>query len=388
MTTTAPFMTVVVAVVGFTDADNRPPIGVLPFSTPVLKQRLAEAQTRLWAWEVAYESARESGVGDKPYLHRVVAAKAPDQFFHWSAHGSPWLHYRDDPYQQRLTVNTDRMFVERPLDRLCDERSLRPDDPLPGSAPHELLLIAWGWWPLHGRPSPTLVDMLPAALSAVAQSEAYQARPRLEQLGGRWCQVLECQGRDQLWLDVGRNCAVVARQIDYPEQARIHRVELSDFRELLSGVWVPFRLRNLHYKRAQDGAVGQLIVDATLTVLSVRLNEGVDDAQFRVHPLPGSAGNNRDKPFGQTVPGGENYLDEVVEWIRRYTSKAGHAEQKADWEKWEDVVLGALLGLGASNALFLILGLLQRARSPSPRKLSAPFGWLAVDRETIPDTDV
>ena len=47
-------------------------------STPVLKQRLAEAQAKMWAWEVEYETARadQCGVPAKSYLHRLVAAKA------------------------------------------------------------------------------------------------------------------------------------------------------------------------------------------------------------------------------------------------------------------------------------------------------------------------
>jgi hypothetical protein len=72
----AAFVTLFVAVAGLILAVGRPP----SLSTLVLKQRLAEAQDRLWAWEIEYETAREDrpGVPAESYSHCVVAAKAPD----------------------------------------------------------------------------------------------------------------------------------------------------------------------------------------------------------------------------------------------------------------------------------------------------------------------
>lgn len=325
-----------------------------PLSTPALKQRLAKAQDRLWAWQVEYESARKDrpSVPTKSYVHRMVAAKAPAQFFHWGSHGTPWYDWREDPYQQRLTVTSNRIIIEHPWARLFVDKQLPPNDPLPGTAPEELLLMALGWWSLAQRPSPKVNDDLPAALSAVARSSAYQARPQLEQVDGRWCHVLECPGRDQLWLDVERGCAVVARQISYPNPPLVHRVEFSDFREVLPGFWAPFLLRNIHYERTPDGALGKAVLDATLTVLHVRLNEQVEDARFEFKPLPGSVGKIGDQPLRQVVPGGEEYLDEVVEWIRRYAPHNAVPSKPSLWANWSDIALGALFGAVVVAALF------------------------------------
>ena len=99
-----------------------------PLATLALKQKLAEDQARLWAWEIEYESAREDRPGEpaESYLHRVVAAKAPDRFFHWSGHGTPWLDWHDDPYQPRLTVTAERMVADLTGDDIarwrCPER--------------------------------------------------------------------------------------------------------------------------------------------------------------------------------------------------------------------------------------------------------------------------
>lgn len=340
----------IVAAAGLIPADTQPAL----LSTPALKQLLAEAQTRLWAWEIEYESAREDrpGIPAQSYSHRVVAAKAPDCFFHWNAHGTARLDWRKDPYQQRLTVTADRMFAEYPLHRIFNEQMLRPDDPLPGTAPRELLLVAPGWWPLAQRPSRTLVDNLPAALSAVARSSKYQTRSQLEQVGSRWCHLLECPGRDRLWLDVERGCALVARQISYTNPPLVHRVEFSNFQEVLPGLWAPFTLRNIHYERAPDGSLGKIVLDGTLNVLRVRLNEQVDDARFRFKPLSGSVGKIGDQPMRQVVPGGEEYLDEVVEWIRRYSPQAPSPTNHTIWANWSDIVLGALLGGVVAFALF------------------------------------
>ena len=285
----------------------------------------------------------------------------------------PWLDWRDDPKQQRLTVGADRMVAERPLDRFFQERRLRPDEPLPGSAPKELLLIALGWWPLDRRPSPTLVDQLPAALSAVARSSAYQARPQLEQVGGRWCHVLECPGRDQLWLDTDRGCALAARQISYPSLARVHRIELADFREMPHGIWVPFRLRNLHYERRPNGDLGKVILDATLNVSRVRVNDDVDEARFRFEPQSGSVRLIEGRPLRQVAPGGEDYLEEVVDWIRRYTLQTVPPTSQGGWFKWVDTVLGALLGGGRGHGTHRTArpgpGLWGGRDEPSPEKI-------------------
>jgi hypothetical protein len=339
LTTGAPFL-VLAALVG---GGVSPPL-----STLALKQCLADAQARIWAWEIEYESARtdDSGSPAERYVHRIVAAKAPDRFFHWSAHGTPWLDWRDDLYQQRLTVAARRIVSERPLDRLFIEKAVRPDEPLPGTAPNEFLLVALGWWPLAERPSPVLVDTLSAALSAVARSPRYEARRHREHVCGRWCHVLECPGRDQLWLDVDRGCALIARQITYDRPAQIHRVELADFRELVPGIWAPFTLRNLHYARNADGTKGRMLLDAKLSVLQIRLNEAVDDARFRFQPLPGSVGQIvGETPMRQVVAGGEDYLDEVVEWIPRYQPHLGVQTARSSWANWSDMASGAVFAV-------------------------------------------
>lgn len=336
-------------------------------STVELKKRLEEAQAPLWAWEIESESAREErpGVPAERYVHRIVAAKAPDRFFHWNAHGTPRLDWRDDPTQQRLIVHADRFIIERPLDRFFIEGQLRSGDPLPGTASQELLLTALGWWPLADRPSPPLMNMLPKSLTTVARSSAYQARPTMERVGGRWCQVLECPGRDQIWLDIDRGCAVVARQITYTRPSQVHRIEFADFREMVPKVWVPRTLHNLIYEKAPDGTLGQPIVDGTIHLLQVRLNEAVDDARFQFKPSPGSIADNGHKLLRQVIPGGEEYLDEVVEWSRRYRPKVDIPECQIGWGNWSDMACGALLGGVVITLLFWCPRWIPRRRGES-----------------------
>jgi hypothetical protein len=343
---------IVVATV-FLAATNCQPPNARPLPSAILKQRLRQAQTRIWAWEIEYESQREiqPGVPAVTYVHRIVAAKAPDKFFSWAAHGTPSVDWRDDPYQQRLTITGNRMITERPLDRQFSDQSLPPDASLPGSAPNEILLTALGWWPLTERPPPILLDNVPTALSRVAESPAYEARSRLEKAGDRWCYVLENPGLDQLWLDADRNHALVARQYSPSGQGQIQRFEFADFRELLPGTWVPFTLRNLRYECTSDGKPGRVLVDARLTFLRVRLNEEVDDARFRFHALPGSRGRFNDEPLRQTAPGGEEYLNEVVDWTRR-----NWPEKRIPASQWylSDILIGTVIGALATVIILLI----------------------------------
>ena len=150
-----------------------------------LRSAILDTQSRIYAWRVVYESDRNSASGDHgAFLHREVAAKSPDRFFHWSSHGYPQSDWRDDLYQQRLTLSSNFSVVERPGHRQFRFFSLSPTSGLPGSMPGEFLFFALGWWPFSARPAPTLVVGAPTALTLVATSQKYKLQERMELVGG------------------------------------------------------------------------------------------------------------------------------------------------------------------------------------------------------------
>jgi len=287
-------------------------------TTDEVRQRLLDAHRRVRAWYIEYESPRElmkSGQ-EESYLRRVVAAKVPDLYFHWNAHGTLGLEWEDDPLQQRFIMGSSFVVADRPPQRSYIYMTWAPEDPLPGTAPNEFLFVALGWWPFPKRPPPTLFDGAAAVLPAIASSADYRVRPDQELVGERWCHILEYPGRDKLWLDCDRGCAILVREMYGPNPGQLfQRIEASGHREVQPGIWVPATFRNM-VPGVRDPKDNQA-VDSIINVLNVRLNEDVKDDLFEFEPLPGSIELTVDGVVNQEAAGSEDYLNEVVDWIQR-----------------------------------------------------------------------
>jgi len=307
-----------------------PPAGIAGEDRPAtlgtkeLKQRLIEANARVRAWYVEYESERQLSTGQpaESYLHRVVAAKAPDSFFHWGSHGTAGLDWRDDPLQQRLVLTSSMAVAERPLHRSFHSLSLAPHSPLPGSAPGEFLFLALGWWQFDKRPPPAMLGDVYSVFPAIARTPRYVANPRQELVHGRWCHILENPGRDKLWLDCQRNCAILARELfDVQTGLLAERIESNGHWEVQPGTWAPSEFRNRLVDPTAtppNGANGVKTVDSVLKVLQVRLNDQVSDDLFRFEPLPGSIELDEDGQLKQELPGSADYMESVVGWTQRH----------------------------------------------------------------------
>jgi hypothetical protein len=352
-------------------------------TTEELRQRLLEANARVRAWYVEYESAREDSTG-KPavsYMHRVVAAKAFDRFFLWNTHGAPWLDWREDPDQQRLFLASGTAITDEAFHRVFRVSPWAADATVPGSAKREFLFVALGWWPLDKRLPPMPGD-LPTVLPAVARSPKYVASSRQELVQGRWCHILEYPGRDRLWLDCERNCVIVAREAFDEKGLLRQRIESSRYREVLSGIWVPFEFRNIHFDPARPNPRvenGVKTLDSVLRVIDVRLNDQVTDGVFRFEPLPGSIRieNNR---IQQELPGCADYLDKVVDWSQKHFELPSSPSQHED-SGMEAVLEYTIIGAGVATVLAYLFRC--RRRPKNTRRGVEPDEALPKSKETV-----
>jgi hypothetical protein len=297
----------------FAEADRRPETITLS----QLQRRLLETEDSVYAWLVEYESARTLPSG-KPcdYFHRLVAAKKPEYYLHWSSHGTSSLDWRKDAFQQRFIMSPLVQVIERPGHRQFRFLTFLPNAPLPGTMPEEFLFYSVGWWPFPQRPSPVWSNNVPCVLAAVARSLDYVLNTQQERVCGKWCHVLHYPNHDRLWLDCD-SVAIVAREIlDGKRGDLVQRIESSKHREIKRGIWFPFEFRNMHFEVMSLGSEPVKSVDMLLTVLDVRLNEEVHDDVFRFQAMPGSIRTYDDDHSAQYVPGGEDYLDDVIDWSR------------------------------------------------------------------------
>ena len=347
-----------------TAAAAEPPAATL--TAPELRAALGKAQDAIQSIYVVYTSDDydESRFPEGQYLHRTVAAKAPDSLLHMTAHGNATLPWPDDPTQQRTRVRNGHLFNEYPLNRSYLEADVDlKKDGLPGTLPQEFLFIATGVWPLTSVKPPRPVSPAdPYVLREVASSEAYnQVRPRLESVNGRWCHVLERPGKDRLWIDVERGCALMARETHASTTGRLaQRIELGGHREVRPGIWFPMEMTNIRYDHDASGEEKQRRVwkNAKHDVLEVHIND-VDDSVFVWEPSPGALRLPDDAPPVQAKPGGIEHVATIASWVQRYHRLSTPPSSKVS----PVVVWGAVL-----------VGLLIVFLPPWPGRLSSNSG--------------
>jgi hypothetical protein len=202
-------------------------------------------------------------------------------------------------------------------------------------------------------------------LPVIAASSKHEVNPQQELVRGHWCHILECPGRDRLWLDCDRGCSIVTREIFEPKEGRLaQRIEASKHREVQPDIWVPTELRNVLFDiEGSPPPDGKPLAtsEGTLSILEVRLNEDVADETFRFRPRPASIETFEDESTKQTVPGGTDYLDELVDWSQRHFDLSGTGRP-------EEPVASVVLEYGILGGGFLVgIGMFLR-RSPYQRR--------------------
>ena len=344
-------------------ADDGAPRATL--SASQVRSGISQAQARIVAFRITYEITypSEEGWPLGGYLRRTTAAKSPHFFFHETAHGHNALPWQDDPRLRRCYIVGDHASDEWVNYRSYNHTQLLPSEGLPGSMPDESLVHATGMWPLDGRPAPRFEDR-PIVLREIAENEKYKVvRSLQEQCDGRWCHVLEYPGRDCLWIDAHRGFALMAKETrDTNFGHLIERIELGGHREIKPEIWLPTWIRNIQYDFKAKTPEGrqQKVIDSKLKLLTVQINEDVSADVFRFVPPAGALWLN--PPGGepvQTSPGGEEHLDHLVEWARKYGPS----------ERLQASTTAKVLPFGcALVALVLLEGLLQVLRRRTKRQ--------------------
>jgi hypothetical protein len=334
---------------------------------PRLREALLRAQQRIESFRVVYESDDyDDDTTPAGYmLHRVVVCQAPNLLFHWTAHGHDKLAWEDDHGQQIARIRDGNVLNEYPVNRSYYEAQLDlKGDGLPGTLPHEFLFSTVGFWPFTTIKPPQL-DGEPFVLVDVARSEQYDSvLPHLQQVEGRWCHVLERKGKDRLWLDVNRGCALMARETCAPTTGRLgQRIELGGHREVASGIWFPKWIRNIQYDHGASDSRRQMRVwkNARHDILEVTINE-VDDSVFTWSPPTGALRIFDDAPSVQTRAGGLEHLDHLTAWIMRNCEVKRERSSPATAQAAMIVVLASV----ASIELWRLLHHSTRAAAKEP----------------------
>ena len=284
-----------------------------------LLEGLRAVDEKAQSWYIEYESDEQNHPGAPPggRLYRVVAAIAPDRYYHYSAKHTDEYSWHEDPLRQRLIINGACVVSERPFDRMFRIRRLNPKDGLPGTAPEEFLFMALGWWPLREWAPPKRLPNGPCVLRDVVHSGGYAVREAQELVGDRWCHVLESD-YDRLWADSARRGVLLRREVLDPENgAVLQRIEMRDHAEVSTGIWVPMTFVNAVFGEPHTSSDDT--TESTLRVVAVKVNEPLPNGLFEYKPRPGSIQFHADGHVEQAVPAGTEHLDDIANWIKMHS---------------------------------------------------------------------
>ena len=318
-------------------ADESPPVAI--FTPEQIKEVLLGTANNLESLKVYYRSEyyKDPKAAPKSYLYRRILMKSPYYLNHTNSHPCEYFSWDKDPMLQQAFIQGTIGYNHFPFRNNYFVMKLKPDSPLPGTLSGEFFFNATGIWSMRERKAPTW-DEVPCALRDVAKNAHYdQVRPFQEKVDGRWCHVLFWADNDILWLDMERGAVLLAREVYRREiGALLFRYELSDHQEAAPGLWIPKKLRNIQFDYAAKTEEGRKrrVIDGFFEVEEMEVNT-LTEADFEFTPPPGALliydarEPNAKYPY-QSVPGGEEMLDRIADWVRTMFPQK-KAAPKADW---------------------------------------------------------
>jgi hypothetical protein len=332
-----------------------------------LRAELGRTQTKIRSWLIEYDARMiHPAAVNGSYVHRRMAAKVPDRSYQWGGHGASDLPWQEDPFQQRLTVHGASAVSEHPFNREFLVITFQLQQGLPGTAGNDIIFPALGWWGLDQIPSPKWGDA-PAALAEVAREPAYSV-VRRDLMDGRDCYVLERPGHDRIWVDAERNYSILRREsIDPLSGTPSVIIRATGHHDVGSGIWAPLNITLTRLLLpANPSPGGAQMFESRIQLGVVQVNEAVPDSLFEFRPLPGSLSFNASVGNGTVTPGGADYLDHLVEWVRRYANVSRAQSASSVWIEEAAECAVILVGLGAMLAKH------RRRRIHPPAQLGVP----------------
>jgi hypothetical protein len=328
-----------------------------------------------------YGRARDPKTGEWEHhgVRRVIAARGKlrrAETYHFDDNFSPDLDIRHDV----VYFTGESLNVFCPPQRYLEVTRKLADSPYNLKARCEFYLECTGWWPPGDTGEAPPLWGHPFFLHDALADPHCRVRPLQEQVDGAWCCVVERPGVDTLWLDPALGFMMRRR-----EWLHGHRVapardyELSGYRPMGPGIWLPWQVRRVSYKAPGETAGGppEVAVDTIATVVRAEVNR-VSDAEFRWAPLPGTLTRDLDTEHVEQTPGGLTFLDTVMDLARRraaiYARNRLPALRDRPSPRWPDraaVAVVAALALVDVVLLVKVAVRLAAARAGAPPAATA-----------------
>lgn len=319
---------------------------VLLPSTPAILEALNNACQRITAFEIEYQAVEPS---DSAYIHRQLAVRGPDRCYFRTAKaamsadvaaGAIGDEWRRDYFQEVFILANEKRLRILPVSRQYEDDAWPATRRLPSKINYEFLFAALGWWPLVSRPFPESANGARLVIPDIVRSGEYQVDPKVETERGIACCVLESPGRDRIVLDPRRGYAFVSREFYDPTSSRpVQRIEMSNHKEVVTGIWMPFHFRNIYYDMDTEVAARVIEKDASIVVISAHVGKLSNTGYFQFDIQPGMLSVSDDATYEQCVPGGVSAIEDAVSCARGY--RAGFVLSPAAQGGWQALVVAA-----------------------------------------------
>lgn len=266
---------------------------------------------------VSYKARRgeDAPLNQSPaVVHISIDVCRPFYFRHESAHETNHVPAHEDPFRQIALFNSESVVVIHPFHNEFSELPFDSSRRVNGTLSTEFIMVTTGLCPVTDRPSPSRSESSHAySLGEIAQSPSLVVDGDARIIHGLSCIKLS-HDHEVLYVFLDDGLRVIQRDSYDSDSGEL--VATSVFNEhfqLSPGIWCP---RTIFYKRFLNS---KQISSSVCDVLSASTNQQPPEL-YRFVPSPGAIrldGIGTTSPK-QIVPGGTEYLAELVAWIQKY----------------------------------------------------------------------
>ncbi len=312
------------------------------------KLRLIEKATEQWhtvnRWMIEYEvtPSAVNTLHEIP-LHGVAAVAAPGDYHHFSGHFPPGSNpWQEDPFDQETFIHQGIATHRWRFVRTYSEAILKAGDYLPGSTPQNVLWLIIPNWPLTEYKMPAdvrygapvlLVDALRSPDCRILESSEaspISTKPSNTPAGYRLLSisrsdddegyvVFDYKGIERFWIASSKGLCLMQRDSWDPHSKKLIRRILTDkVDEVAPGLWLPVEIRVQYFQTHQRTNEDVIVQENKLRILRCLLNNDVPDSIFIPVHRPGSIKFDNEGKFIQVAPGGEDLLDDIINFMTKY----------------------------------------------------------------------
>jgi hypothetical protein len=272
------------------------------------------------SWLIEYDAVSSP---DKPEItipvHRIVAVSAPGEVYELSAHypNNPW---QVDPFAQEFAIHNGDMYHGWPFNRIYSESKIDKGSIIGGSLYLDVLLTVIPAWPITDYKMPSGESAINIITPVALKSGRYRLRSETESVGGEDCIVFDNGGLDRIWVASKRGLCVMRRdRREFGSGRLLERISTKSIGEVGPGLWLPTRFQNQLFLQNSDSNKDFVEREINVTIIRCELDENVRQSIFIPEHRQGTINYDvKSNKYWQISAGGEDLLDDVVDFMRRY----------------------------------------------------------------------